>query len=599
MGLASRLVREARYLRGVTRALSRIKDVAADSPNLICDDWEKAVDRWPANAALSFESRTLTYAQTDALANRVAHWAVGQGLSCGDVVALVLPNRLDYVPIWMGLAKVGVVAALINYNLVGAALVHCIGISGATHLIVDPETTGNVVPCRDRIDRSVTIWGLEAAAIEPDRGDRPLEAALAAVPDSRPDPRHRAAITAGETALYIFTSGTTGLPKAAKVTHVRAQNYMRGFAGSTGATPRDRVFIVLPLYHSTGGLCGVGAALMSGGTAVIRRKFSASTFWADVNAEGATLFVYIGELCRYMVNQPEREGERTHKLRMAFGNGLRPEVWDRFQSRFAIPRILEFYGATEGNISIVNFDGQSGSVGRIAPYIRSKFNVRLVRFDVESEQPVRGPDGFCIACAPGEVGEAVGEITSEPRAQYTGYADPAASAKKVATDVFKPGDRWFRSGDLMRQDADGYFYFVDRIGDTFRWKGENVSTNEVAEALAAAPGVREANVYGVEAPGADGKAGMASLVVGPEFDPAALAAHVDAELPVYARPLFLRLQSEIETTGTFKYRKADLVADGFDPARVKEPLFFRDGRSGYVRMDADLHARIQAGQVRL
>ncbi|MDP8915738.1 MAG: long-chain-acyl-CoA synthetase [Pseudomonadota bacterium] len=599
MGLASRVAREVRYMRGLTRALSRIKDVSADSPNLICDDWEKAVDRWGANIALSFEGRTLTYAQADALANRYAHWALAQGIASGEAVALLLPNRLDYIPLWMGLAKVGVVAALVNNNLVGSALAHCVDIAKADHVIVDPETAGALAPCRERIGRPVTLWSLDGAVVEPDKGDRPLEPELAAASDTRPDARHRAALIAGETALYIFTSGTTGLPKAAKVTHVRAQNYMRGFAGAAGATPRDRVFIVLPLYHSTGGLCGAGAALMAGGTAVIRKRFSASTFWREVNAEGATLFVYIGELCRYMVNQPEREGERTHRLRLAFGNGLRPEVWDRFQTRFAIPRILEFYGATEGNVSILNFDGRPGSIGRIAPYIRRKFNVRLIRFDVETEQPVRDPDGFCIPCPPGEVGEAIGEITAEPRAQFAGYADPADSAKKILTDVFEPGDRWFRSGDLMRQDADGYFYFVDRVGDTFRWKGENVSTNEVAEALAAAPGVREANVYGVEVPGFDGRAGMASMVVDPGFDPAALAVHVEAELPSYARPLFVRLQREIETTGTFKYRKADLVADGFDPARVKEPLFFKDPAAGYVALDPALHARLMAGEIRL
>lgn len=599
MGLASRVAREVRYMRGVVRALARVKDVAADSPNLIPDDWERAADRWSANTALSMDGRTLTYAEADALANRYAHWALAQGLGPGDAVALVLPNRLDYVPAWMGLTKVGVIAALVNNHLVGSALAHCVALAAARHVIVDPETAAALEPCRGRIGRPVTLWGLDGAALDPAAGDQPLEPALAAAPDHRPDPARRAGLVAGDTALYIYTSGTTGLPKAAKVAHVRVQNYMRGFAGSTGATPRDRVFIVLPLYHATGGLCGVGAALMAGGTAVIRRRFKASTFWSEVNAEGATLFVYVGELCRYMVNQREREGERTHKIRLAFGNGLRPEVWERFTSRFAIPHVLEFYGATEGNVSILNFDGRPGSVGRVAPYIRSKFNVRLVRFDLEAEQPVRGPDGFCVPCPPGEVGEALGEITSQPRSQYTGYADPEASAKKVLTDVFKPGDRWFRTGDLMRQDRDGYFYFVDRVGDTFRWKGENVSTNEVAEVLGAAPGVCEVNVYGVEVPGCDGRAGMASLVVAPEFDPAALAAHVDAELPAYARPLFLRLRPEMETTGTFKYRKADLVADGFDPARVKDPLFFRDGRSGYVPLGAALYARLLAGEVRL
>jgi fatty-acyl-CoA synthase len=400
------------------------------------------------------DARTLTYAEADALSNRVAGWALGQGLKRGDVVALVLPNRLEYVPIWLGLTKAGVIAALVNYNLQGGALRHCIETAGAGHVITDADTGAAVAAAQAQSSLPGELWALDGAG-----GGRDLAAALRNASSSRPDRAVRADATAGDTALYIFTSGTTGMPKAAKVTHVRAQTYMRSFAAALRATPRDRVLIVLPLYHSTGGLCGVGAALMAGGTAVIRKRFSASSFWDDAVAEGATLFVYIGELCRYMINQPERPSERTHKLRAAFGNGLRPEVWPRFQKRFAIPRILEFYGATEGNVSIVNFDGRPGSIGRVPPYLRSKFNVRLVRFDLVSETPLRGPDGFCIPCPPGEVGEAIGEIGAAARMQYVGYAEgPSgagreASARKVLEGAFKEGDRWFRTGDLMRQDA--------------------------------------------------------------------------------------------------------------------------------------------------
>jgi fatty-acyl-CoA synthase len=597
MGLLSRAAREARYVRGLSGALGAIRTVASDSPNLVADDWERMVDLHAARPALSMNGRTLTYAEAEALANRVADWARSQGLARGDAVAMVLPNRLDYVPLWLGLAKAGVIAALVNHNLQGSALCHCISVANARHVIVDEDTAAAVAAARGRLDAPVTVWALDGAA-----GDADFGAALAVASDARPDRSVRAGITAGDTSMYIYTSGTTGLPKAAKVTHVRAQTYMRSFAGAMRTSPKHRVFIVLPLYHSTGGLVGVGAALMGGGTAILRKRFSASSFWDEVNAERATLFVYIGELCRYMVNQPERPGERTHGLRCAFGNGLRPEVWERFQSRFAIPQVLEFYGATEGNVSLVNFDGRPGSIGRVPNYLRKRFNIRLVRFDVETEQPVRGPDGRCIPCEIGEVGEAIGQIGTEARTQYVGYAERGGgggeSGRKVIADAFEPGDRWFRTGDLMRQDADGYFYFLDRVGDTFRWKGENVSTSEVAAALSGAPGVKEANVYGVETPGAEGRAGMAALVVGPEFDPAALARHLEAELPAYARPLFLRLQPEIETTGTFKYRKTDLVAEGFDPARVTDPLLFRDGKD-YVPLGESVHQEIVNGSKRL
>ncbi|HEX8568816.1 MAG TPA: long-chain-acyl-CoA synthetase [Caulobacteraceae bacterium] len=595
MGLWERTRREARYLRGLLRTLGRVRSIASNSTNLVCDDWEKAVDAHAPRAAISFEGRTLSYAEYDALANRFAHWALAQGLKPGDTVALFLPNRLEYIAAWMGLTKVGVVGALVNNHLAGQALCHCVEIAHAAHVIADAETAPALEAVRDRLSAKPSLWTLDGGG----SGRLDLEQALAEAPATRPDAAIRAGITAGETALYIYTSGTTGLPKAAKVAHIRAQTYMRAFAGATRATPEDRVFVVLPLYHSTGGLCGVGAALMAGGMVVLRRRFSASSFWGDVNTEGATLFVYIGELCRYLVNQPEAPGERTHRLRMAFGNGLRPEVWERFESRFAIPDILEFYGATEGNVSILNFDGKPGSVGRVAPCVRSRFNARLVKLDLETGEPIRGADGFCVACAPGEVGECVGQITNKARTQFAGYADPAASAKKLLRDAFAPGDAWFRTGDLMRQDADGYFYFVDRLGDTFRWKGENVSTSEVAEVLAAAPGVKEVNVYGVAVPGSEGRAGMAALVTGPGFDLQTLARHVDRELPAYARPTFVRLQPEIETTGTFKYTKTELVADGFDPAKVGEPLFLRDPTDGYVPLDAALHARLTSGELRL
>ena len=595
MGFWARTAREWRYLRGLIGTLARVRGIASDSPNLVCDDWEKAAGRHGARTAISFEGRSLTYAQYDALANRFAHWALAQGLKRGDTVAIFLPNRLEYVAAWMGLAKVGVVGALVNNHLAGQALCHCIEIAHAAHVIADAETAPAFEAVQERLGAGAKLWTLDG----PRAGAADLAAALAQLPDSRPDKSLREGIVAGETALYIYTSGTTGLPKAAKVAHIRAQTYMRAFAGATRATSDDKVFVVLPLYHATGGLCGVGAALMAGGEVVLRRRFSASSFWPDVTAERVTLFVYIGELCRYLVNQPEGPGERGHDLRMAFGNGLRPEVWERFQARFDIPHVLEFYGATEGNVSILNFDGKPGSVGRIAPYVRSRFNARLVRLDIETGEPVRGPDGFCQEVAPGEVGECLGQITDKARTQYAGYADKAASEKKLLRGAFAPGDVWFRTGDLMRQDTEGYFYFVDRLGDTFRWKGENVSTSEVAEVLASAPGVKEVNVYGVAVGDAEGRAGMAALVTGPDFSLEALAAHVDRELPVYARPLFLRLQPEIATTGTFKYTKTQLVEEGFDPARSPDPLYVRVPGEGWTPLTREIHADLKEGRLRV
>jgi fatty-acyl-CoA synthase len=328
----------------------------------------------------------------------------------------------------------------------------------------------------------------------------------------------------------------------------------------------------------------------------LRRKFSASHFWDHVADHDCTVFVYIGELCRYLLNQPSHSKERAHRLRLGFGNGLRPDVWTEFQERFSVPNILEFYGSTEGNVSMFNFDGQPGAIGRVPPYLQRNFAVRLVRFDVEAEEVIRGDDGLCILCEPGEAGEAVGLIQDDARHNFSGYADKAASEKKILRDVLQHGDAWFRTGDLMRQDKDGYFYFVDRIGDTFRWKGENVSTTEVAQTIARYPGVAEVNVYGVKVDASDGRAGMAAITPTAAFNIKGLPAFLEQELPAYARPLFVRIQPALETTGTFKYRKVDLVRDGFDPAKIEQtPFVLHPGERRYVPITPALHEQIQSG----
>ena len=603
LGFVARLRRDARFLKGILRTLRRVRPVKPGSDRLFCDDIEEAVDKFGPRVAISFEGRQVTYAQLDSMANRYANWAVSRGIKRGDTVALFMPNRIEYVAIWYGLAKVGVATALINSNLAGAGLAHCLTISGAAHLIVDPETAPVFEAARDGVKRSITEWVVGASAEHPPlRQDRDLDRTLKGVSALRPTRETaRAGLTAKDTALLIYTSGTTGLPKAARMAHMRVQLYMRGFAGATNSKPDDRIYCALPLYHSTGGLCGVGAALLNGGQLVLRKRFSARQFWPDVVASGATMVVYIGELCRYLVNQPVQPDERRHTLRLAFGNGLRGDVWEKMDERFAIPQILEFYGSTEGNVSMFNFDGKIGAVGRIPGYLKRRFNVRLVRFDVETEQPERDGRGRAVPCRPGEIGEAIGEIRSDDaRASYTGYADKAATERKVLRNAFVQGDAWFRTGDLMRQDEEGYFYFVDRIGDTFRWKGENVSTGEVSERLSAIPGVLEANVYGVEVPGADGKAGMASLVTGDGFGVAEAQAAIDAGMPAYGRPIFLRLLAQaVETTGTFKYVKAEAVAEGYDPSHVRDPLYFREPGGDFTPLTPAVYAGLQAGAYKL
>jgi fatty-acyl-CoA synthase len=595
MRLQARLQREWRFLRGLSRTLSRVRSINPDSDNLLCDDLEAAVARWRDRPAITFEGRTLTYGELDALANRFAHWGKSLNLRRGQTVALFMPNRIEYFAIWYGLSKIGVVTALINNQLTGLPLAHCLNLSGASHVVLDPETAMVFDAARPLLDRPMPQWVLGPAH----GAQRDLVQALKSCSQLAPDRRSRQDLKARDTLLLIFTSGTTGMPKAARITHVRGQLYMRGFAGSTDARQTDRIYVALPLYHATGGLCALGAALLNGASVVLKRRFSASHFWEEVVAEGCTMFVYIGELCRYLVNQPPSAVETGHRLRMAFGNGLRPDIWPVMKQRFHIPEILEFYGSTEGNVSLFNFDGREGAVGRAPRWLRSRFNVRVIQFDVEAEKPIRGANGCCIEAGPGEVGECIGRIGGDARAEYTGYVDKAASEKKVLHDVFEKGDAWFATGDLMRTDADGYLYFVDRIGDTFRWKGENVSTNEVAERLQAAPGVLQASVYGVAVEGAEGRAGMAALVVDETFDIKTFGVHAAQDLPIYAQPLFVRIAPAIETTGTFKVRKMDLVADGYDPGKVRGPLYFHDAKRGYVKITKGLYDKIASGVMKV
>jgi fatty-acyl-CoA synthase len=411
-------------------------------------------------------------------------------------------------------------------------------------------------------------------------------------------------VTIEDRALFIYTSGTTGLPKAANISHHRLLMWSHWFGGMMDTGPGDRMYDCLPMYHSVGGIVAIGAVLVNGGSVLIREKFSARQFWHDVKRFDCTLFQYIGELCRYLVQAPPHPDERQHKIRIACGNGLRPDVWSAFKDRFQIPQILEFYASTEGNFSLYNAEGEPGAIGRVPPFLARRLPTALIRFDIEKGEPVRDADGSCIRCSADQVGEAIGRIPTTHDAgtggRFEGYTSARDSEKKILRDVFEPGDAWFRTGDLMRRDERGFFYFVDRIGDTFRWKGENVATSEVAQALTECPGVLEANVYGVMVPNTDGRAGMAAIVVDARFDLAQFHAHLAERLPDYARPLFLRRLGAMEVTATFKHKKSDLTRLGYDPSLTDDAIYFNDaGRGAFVPLDQTLYERIQRRGIRM
>jgi fatty-acyl-CoA synthase len=600
MNLLGRIRRDYIQVRAILRALGVLRFVRAHPSHTFADIVEGWAAKTPDAPAIFFESRLYSYRDYDQAGNQYARWAQTQSIKRGESVALMMENWPEYLFAMLGLAKMGAVASLINVNLRGAALAHSLAVTGAKHVILGAELAETWAEAAALITEKPQVW--TTGGVIANTHDLDVELSC-----QSPEPlfgNPRTGLTIDDLCLQVFTSGTTGMPKAANLSHRRCLGIALTFSALANATKHDRVYVVLPLYHTSGVVAAVGMTLTKGGAVILRRRFSVQHFWEDCARYEATLFQYIGELCRYLVNAPPHPKERAHKIRCVVGNGLRPDIWQKFQDRFAIPQIVEFYGSTEGNVSLFNADGKVGAVGRIPPYFAGLFNVKIVKFDVESGTHLRGPDGFCIECAPGEAGEILGRIEENPSqatiGRFEGYSDKKATESKILRGVFAPGDAWFHTGDLLKRDAEGYFYFVDRIGDTFRWKGENVATSEVAQVVASFPGVREANIYGIHIPGTEGRAGMAAITVEPTVDLLGLHSYLEKNLPAYARPLFLRVQGAIDTTGTFKQKKGDLVAEGFDPAQIADMLYFdHPKRHGYVPLDPALYQEISSGQLRL
>ncbi len=555
------------------RALRNLADLDRQKWASLPDLVDERALRFADQTALTSPGEVLTYRGLADAKNQYASWAKQRHIAAGETIGLLMRNCPSYLAIWLGVTQAGACAALINTNLRGDALLHAISSVQAKNLIVDRALLPLLEELRPRLSPDLAIW-VHGQAPDATAGVHHLD--RAAYPDHRPAAAEVPTIDTDSTALLIFTSGTTGMPKAARLSHYRLLEWSLWFAGMMDTDENDILYNCLPMYHSTGGVAANGGGLVNRGTVAIRERFSARRFWADIVEARCTIFLYIGELCRYLVNAPVDEHETRHQLRLCCGNGLRAEVWRAFQSRFRSPAILEFYASTEGNVSLYNCEGQPGAIGRVPAFLAHRFPVAIIECDPDTGEVWRGADNRCIRCATDAVGEAIGLIAAGSQrgtARFEGYTDAAATERKILRHVFTEGDAWFRTGDLMRRDAAGFFYFVDRMGDTFRWKGENVSTTQVAEILSAYPGITEAIVYGVQVPGEDGRACMAALTTTPDFDIDALPAFLDRQLPAYARPMFLRLCTDIETTGTFKPIKTALIREAYDTTLVTDPLF--------------------------
>ena len=575
------------------RALEMTASISSHPNRIFSTVIDELADKYGQSRALLSDDECLTFRELAERSNQYARWALSQEIARGQTVCLLMPNRPEFLAVWIGITSVGGVVALLNTNLTRASLAHCIDEVEPKHIIIAGQLVGAFLSAQPQIASKIKIWLHGSGTLEAPRIDFELHR----YSGERLGEAERRLVTIKDPALNIYTSGTTGLPKAAKISHYRLMQWSHWFAGMMDTQSSDRMYNCLPMYHSVGGVVAIGAVLVNGGSVVLREKFSVKHFWGDVTGSGCTLFQYIGELCRYLLRAPSHPRESDHQIRLCCGLGLRLDIWNDFKNRFRIPQILEFYAATEGNVALYNVDGKPGAIGRIPAFLGHRQAVRLLKFDIEKGEPVRTEEGFCIQCGVNEVGEAVGKITSAPLdlgSNFEGYTSKEATDEKIICDVFTKGDAWFRTGDLMRKDERGYFYFVDRVGETFRWKGENVSTTEVAAVIMKFPHVVEASVYGVSIPGADGRAGMAAIVVDESFDLTELAAYLESQLPRYAHPVFIRICNKIETTETFRQKKYDLIRQGYDPSTTSDSIYFKEpGSATFVHLDPELYYSIQ------
>lgn len=562
--------------------------------------FEKAVKRNPDGAALLFEDERYTYQELNEWANQIAHYYLSLGARKGDVIAVMLENRSELLATVIALAKIGVTIALVNTSQTGKVLSHSINLVKPIALIFGDE----VHHCIDEIRADLNInedrfhWFADQATRQ-DVGTAPhgymnLAEQIDHFPKFNPPTTHT--VQGKDGLFYIYTSGTTGLPKAVIFTHSRWTLAYGTYGHVLDLNPDDVMYVTLPLYHATGIVvcwCGV---IAGSATLALRRKYSTSAFWKDVQKFNASAIGYVGELCRYLMDAPATELDRSHRVTKMIGNGMRPNIWDKFKQRFGVDEILELYASSEGNVGFSNIFNFDNTVGfSPTPYA-------VIAFDKEKNEPIRDKDGFCQKVKTGEVGLLVGKITR--RSPFDGYTDPEKNKAVILKNVLKNGDAYFNTGDLVRDIGFRHAQFVDRLGDTFRWKGENVSTTEVENMLCEHDKIVEAVVYGVEIPHTNGRAGMAAITLADhaelnDQDLSHMASTFKKCLPAYAVPVFLRVQETVETTGTFKYQKNKLKEQAFDPNKTEERLLvLLPGESAYCDVTKDIFDNIQAYKYR-
>ncbi|KAJ3396987.1 hypothetical protein HDU92_001278 [Lobulomyces angularis] len=591
--------------------------IRAKKGNFI-DLWLTTVQNFQDKECLVMGKKSLSFNDVDRVSNQIANYLLSLGIKPKDTVCIMMENSPEFICTILGVAKVGAIGALLNYNLRDKSLQHCISIVNPVLVIFENPFSSAIQSIHSNLKQTFEnlqftlfntendLFNEEGFLINSFLSNKILKSI-----SSRPVKEElRINSHFGEPYMYIYTSGTTGLPKAAVVPHAKAFSAAFLYSSNFSVQSTDRIYNCLPLYHSSGLLIGFGFTVRNGSTMIISKKFSATSFWKECCESKATVVMYIGELARYLLNAFPNDDSaawvrKNSKVRLAIGNGLRPDIWEQFKSRFNIREIGEFYAATEGNLALFNHNTSvigAGAVGKQGPLLAKFMGLKLVKFNHDTETPIRGKDGFCIECDANESGELLAPvITGDVSREFKGYLDEKATAKKLIKDVVVKGDTYFRSGDLLKKDLRGFYYFVDRIGDTFRWKGENVSTMEVAEAISKYPGVGEANVYGIQIPGFDGQPPMVSITPreNEKLDLSNLYSFLKPKLPSYALPLFVRIQKRMDITGTFKHQKVELRKQGCDPTKITNEDLFWLNNGTYINFGRNEYLQMMAGKAKL
>ncbi|XP_025016682.1 long-chain fatty acid transport protein 4-like [Tetranychus urticae] len=555
--------------------------------------------------AIICQDKVWTFQDLDSFSNKIAQTFVSSGYKPGDEVALLMDNKPEFVGIWLGAAKAGLITALLNTNLKSSTLLHSISVIKTRALIYD-SIFESVVQDLQKIlpsDKTIQFYRYDENGKKVDEKNTKAKSLIPLIEASADRPVNYIGQVKNRL-LYIYTSGTTGFPKAAIITHGQFCLFGHTIQKLTSMTSKDVLYIPLPLYHFAGGVLGISNCLIYGTTTALRNKFSVKHFWDDCKKYNCTVAQYIGETVRYLLAQPPSAKDRDHNVRCVYGNGFRPTFWVEFKERFGIPNVIEIYGSTEGVARSANVNSHNGACGFIPSWIPTWlltkfFPIMLIHIDQETGEPIRNEKGLCVACEPGEVGQVVAKVDKRDLTKtFAGYTDKEATRSKILKDVFRKGDSYYASGDLLVRDELGYLYFVDRTGDTFRWKGENVSTGEVEAVIGSITNHADTVVYGVLVPGNEGRAGMVAIrdTTG-SLDLKDLLIKMKKELPQYAIPIFIRLTADIEVTSTFKMPKFTLKKESYDINLVNDPIFVLDWKNEeYKKLDKETYNKIINGE---